>query len=748
MRKSFGIGGSVTPSRATMAISIAAATLSVADPLFAQAKTGEAAGGIEEIVVTAQKRSERLQDVPIAITAITSSQITAQHAGSSYDLTAVVPALNFGKVVAFATPYIRGIGTSSVTAGDEPSVATYVDGVYMGSTLTAALPFNNIDQIEVLKGPQGTLYGRNAMGGLISIKTKAPSDVLTGSGSVTVSNYSTIETDGYLSAPLGQGVAASIAVNFRNQDKGYFHNDFLGNDVGKDESFSVRSKWLFTLSEATSITLAADYAKSHQTVGAAASNYPGSIPAASLPPANGQFTDRPRHITTFFNPRFNVKTYGGSATLRSDIGFADLVSITSYRRTVLHETLSGNGTSADGAAAVTTPEIGTVALASLYYTVRQNTPYFATQELQILSKDNGKLKWILGAFGQLSKDEYAPLRVGFTFGQPILYQLSSTKTKALGLYGQATYELTPAFSLTGGLRYNLEHRSAAGSLFLSPTPVGAPAAVMSKGKTFRGISYHASAQYRFSPELMVYASTSKGFKSGVFNITNVDASPAVKPETLYAYEAGFKSNPAGIARINGSVYYYKYKSLQQQVSQSNGLVALENAGGADLQGAELEGELRPMRGLTLRSGISYEHSKYTKFANASVFANAPGGGFLALSEDVSGNPLVRAPKLTFNAGGTLDVPLPENFGKLSLNGNLYHTSRFPWEPGNRYRQDGYTTIDASLGWTDESSNFRANLWVRNLTDKVYYQGSLPSQRFIWVSNAPPRTFGLTLGFTY
>ncbi|HKT77623.1 MAG TPA: TonB-dependent receptor plug domain-containing protein, partial [Sphingobium sp.] len=199
-----------------------------------------------DIVVTAQKRSERLQDVPVAVAAVTPETLTKTGIESTAALMSVVPGLNVNDSPFGFRPFLRGVGTSSSAAGNENSVSTYVDNIYMTSMNGGLLNLSSIESIEVLKGPQGTLFGRNATGGVIHVKTRDPSHDLGGSFSLSFDNYETVIAKAYLTGGLSDNLAADIAVYYRDQGDGYGTNLATGSDVGKDKSFTVRSKLLFT----------------------------------------------------------------------------------------------------------------------------------------------------------------------------------------------------------------------------------------------------------------------------------------------------------------------------------------------------------------------------------------------------------------------------------------------------------------------------------------------------------------------
>jgi iron complex outermembrane receptor protein len=745
--------------RRALLASVAISALGLAAPCGAQ--TGSAsptpAGQVEEVVVTAQKRSEKLQDVPIAITAVTANAIRASGVTSSVDLNKLVPSFTYTQVQGFSSPFVRGVGTTNITAGDEPSVATYIDGVYQGSTLTSALPYNNVDRIEVLKGPQGTLYGRNAAGGLINIITRTPDQTTILKGSFSYSSYETSEGDAYVSGPIAPTVAADLSVHVRSQDRGYTLNEFNGHRVGVDDFTAFRSRWRFNISSRTTLDLTGDFTTSFDTTSVGATIFPGTVPLLGTTyftpgPNNtlvahpgGLFSTQPYHQFNPEDPYFRTTSYGGSAILRTDLGFANLTSITGYRHTQQEIRTDSTDTPVDGVLAVVSldPKVGVVAPASLSYDSVEHDPYFFTQELQLASKPQGPLTWIVGGFYQDSKETYAPLGVGFVVGQAFAVIQASQSTEAEAVFGQTTYRFDNGISITGGLRYGSERKTMNGSELIA----GNLAATTHKSKTFDSVTYRAAIEDRLSDQLMIYASANRGFKSGLFVANVIDNSKAVDPEQLDAYEVGFKSNPNRAIQLNGEFYYYDYSNLQQVLYNSQGLSTLQNVPKARLYGGELELQAIPAPRLTVRASIGLEHSEYVDFPNAAAYANSPDGGEEQVELNVKGRQMTRAPDFTGALSADYRVPLGE-LGDLDIAGNLYHTSSFPWSASNNFVQKAYTTLDLTGTWTAPDGRWHVSIWGRNLTSALYTTSVVENARSVELAYAPPATAGVTLGFKY
>lgn len=694
--------------------------------------------GIADIVVTAQRREERLQNVPIAITAISAEQLQLARVESAYDLTKVAPTLTVNKSAVYAVPFLRGVGTTNILVGDEPSVATYVDGFYKGPALAAILPFNNIERIEVLKGPQGTLYGRNATGGLINLITTAPRDTFFAKGSVGYGNFDTFEADAYVTGPISNAIRADLSARIREQGKGYVRNLFTGNRIGEDDVFATRAKVAVDMSEAVKLTVTADYAKAENDMGAAQSNLPGTVPIGAL--VGGLFSTRPYFTYQNIDPVSSVESFGATATLRAELGAVDVVSMTQFRNYTSQNTLDADGSSDDGRPGQVVPGIGTVGLATLSFVSPTKMPYFWTQEFQLLSAGDGPFSWIVGAFGLSSREKYDPLSLQFRVTGPAAAVVRSRgDTRALAGFAQGTYRFDDRLSLTLGGRYSWEEKKMVGS-----QTAGATVTRTDKEKTFNAFTYRASLDYRVDPAVLLYASASKGFKSGAFNTNTIDNTPAVDPETLYAYEIGFKGDPARWLRINGSAFFYDYNDIQFYAqAPGTGTATLQNAAGAHLWGVELDIEAVPTRGLTLRAALAAEGSEYTSFGAAQIYVPGPSAGQVQRFVDATGREVIRTPGFTGNLGATYIADFASG-GGITLAVNGYHNAGYNFDPAGVVRQRPYTVFDGSVTYRLPGERFSVMAWVKNLNDELFIESITSGTRNNRVGYAPPRTFGVTL----
>lgn len=744
-----------------------ASTAAIGLALVASQASGQEAGeatntetpavGIEDIVVTAQRRNENLQNVPIAITAVSSEQLENAKIESSYDLVTVVPALTINRSAIYAVPFLRGVGTTNIIVGDEPSVASYVDGFYQGPSAAANLPFNNIERVEVLKGPQGTLYGRNATGGLINLITTAPRDSFAARGSIGYGNFDTVEADAYVTGPLSSAVRADLAMRFRDQGKGYVRNRFNNNRIGEDDGFALRGKIAIDLSETATLVIGADYNNARNNQGTAQSIQPGTAPVGAI---NGaQFSTVPRETFMNFDPIGSVKSWGVNSTLRAELGEVTLVSMTQYRHYDSDNDLDADASSADNLPAQIYPGAGRQNPA-FYFHSPTDMPYFFTQELQLLSNGDGPFSWIVGGFGQISEERYKPLafRIAADPATPTFVSIfADARTRALSTFGQLSYELGGGVKLTAGGRMTWEKKAVDARQYVGPfnPATSIPAVVQDTSKSWSAFTYRLAADWQANDDLLLYASASKGFKSGTYNTGAISATATpVNPETLYAYEVGFKSDPSTTLRVNGSVFYYDYKNIQF-FAQLGNTSALLNAGAAELYGAELEAIWRPFVGFSINAAATYEHSEYTNFPSALVylpflagpngqpnFAAPMAGGQSTYFLDAAGKPVVRTPKFTGNLTATYEADFGNRTG-LTLSANGYHNSGYNFDPLGIVKQKSYSLLGASATYRFADDRYSVSVWGRNLTNETYLESVTSGNRNSRVGYNAPRTYGVT-----
>ncbi|MCW2338886.1 outer membrane receptor protein involved in Fe transport [Sphingobium sp. B2D3A] len=694
------------------------------------------AAGDSDIIVTAQRREERLQDVPIAVQTQTAKQLEIRGIEGVQALGEVVPSLSVSSAVGFAITYLRGVGSTAIGPGIETPVSIYVDGVYYASSTSALFDFNNISRIEVLKGPQGTLFGRNATGGLIQVVTGDPSRNLDVRLGVSVDNYLTTKGNAYVAGAISNGITADLAVSASTQDKGWGVNVPTGDKVNRNiHNISVRSKWLFELSDTTRARLIGDF-----TDMANSFNGQRVFPGTNLPTFLGvpNTPGDPWDLNGDAVPRVDNRNWGVSFKLDQDIGDLTLSSITAYRNSNTNLRWDIDFTP------VPHFEGNLVDLERQF-----------SQELQLSSGGSGPLTWTAGVYYFRARGIYDPSQV---FSRDVPNNLfgpfesvllfGNQLTESLAGYGQGTLSLTPETKLTVGARYTYEQREIDGRT--EAIAFGSPARVL-LGTTphdeisFKKPTFRVSLDHRFSPEVLAYASFNTGFKSGGFN-TQLSTDPAFLPETLNAYELGLKTDLLdNRLRMNFAAYYYDYKNIQVQ---KVGLAAtgIINGASARIYGAEVDFDARISPAFDLAGSLAYTNAQFKEFTNAPF--TGPNGGVASFPGDASGNRIPKAPRLQGNLSATYTLDMSDG-SKIAFNATGIYSSRYFFEANNIVSQAPFAKLNAAVAWTSADDHYSVRVFGTNLTDKAVgtYSSTL-SDGTINISYDPPRIFGIALDYRY
>ena len=683
---------------------------------------------VPDIVVTAQKRSEKLQNVPIAITAVNSAELAAGGVHTTTDLNNIVPSLNFTTAIgAYGLPVIRGVGTTSHGPGVENPVATYIDGVYMVAASSALMTLSDVAQVAVLKGPQGTLFGRNSTGGLIQITTKTPSFTPEGDVQVSFGNVGYSDQSLYLTGPLTPDLAVNLAVSHEEQDQGWGKNLFNNTYVDTYNSWAARGKIYWRPSDRTNVTLSLDYATPHRADPAdrnLALTYSSVFPFNTGPMAGG-----PWDINMNVQPLATSQDEGASLTVKHDFGPVQLVSISAYRDDKIRSVFDADET---------TNQI-------LSIDINQKDNEF-TQELQLLSTNNSRLSWVTGLFFMSSDAQYDPIvnHVVFLPGPQRTYA-EQTLSSYAG-FAQATYKIDPSTNLTAGIRYTDDQRTLYQLQTLTlPNGHVVPTGPFHFNKIFSSPTWRISLDHRFSPELMGYISYNHGFRSGTAFVPDQIPTTVLKPEIVDAYEVGLKSDLFDRRlRLDVAGFYYNYQN-RQVLAIVGGFETPYDARGSVIYGVDADATFRITEDLTLNAGVSALHARYTDFPNAlfTTISPNPFGVEHLFNASATGNALESTPDWTLNIGPS--YRLRTSVGEFLTNLNYYHSDGWYAGPDNRARQPAYDTLAADITWTPSfTKHLTVRVWGRNLTNAVYATQLTETSYGDNRVTAPGRSFGVTL----
>ena len=751
-----------------------------------------------EITVTAQRQVENSQTVPISLTHISSGAALDAGAVSTDMLAPLVPGVQMGHEIDSATTFIRGIGPNSNGTGEESSVAVYLDDVYIPTGNASIFTLNSISGIDILMGPQGTLFGRNATGGVIQIHTKDPQLASGADIDVEYGNFGTFAGNAYVTGQVVDDVASNLAVYITDQRNGWGHDVVTGQPAFTAQEWGIRNKWLWTPTAATRILLLGDFAYTRGEVGLGFNQLPQFVAAGGhgYCPGEGGDDGNPQTSPIAFKcpggPGATFVGWYNTSDNENDIsaiqhttlelkaeqklGFAKGVSITGWQNMTGFAKFNQDS-SAYG-------DIDT----NLLQRDRN-----LSQELQLLSPDEAayasQFNWIVGAFYMDDNAGYGPnaqlagVAEGFpTALVPPNYYVNLTdnvRTTSIAGYLQETALIAAHTHLSLGGRYTVDKRLFTGGVWFADAipkagglpvcdaaPVACPTTPATSGAAQRWpmATYRAALDHEFTNDVMGYVSWNRGVKSGQFDTFGTAFggpvnNPPVSPEVLKSVEAGIKSEWLDHhLQANLSAFHYNVQDLQMAIIVAGG-TRLINAASAQVNGGDLSVKVIPMNHLTLSGGLSILYGHYGRFANAPDYfpsdayyagsnitspSCAPDGTY---SCNASTLDLIRAPH--YGANAAADYLIPSSAGEFDFNANVSYSDSYYWFPDESMRQPVVILFNASIKWSTQSRRYDVRLWGANLTDAEYYSyGSETIAYGQQFSPAPPRTFGVTAGMHF
>ena len=726
------------------------ATLSPAVALTQNSSIRSDDNQLAEIVVTAQKRSENIQDAPLSVTAFAGSTLAAAGVTVVGDLGGLDSTLQFSAIGGIATVFMRGLGNPVATSGNEASVPIYIDDVYYSRLSPSFFDLANVEDVEILKGPQGTLFGRNASAGVISIYTRDPGSTPVIEGKLGYGNYATTTAQLYASVPIADKLAADISLSEYDQASGWGRDAYNGAQTDLNRSFTARSKIIWKATDHTTLKFMGYYVEQNSLQGELTTPYAGTVGGGvdnsgtiAVPPVRPQ----PRFYDIDLDqmPGVTNTTYGGSIRLDHELGFGVFSSISAARKT--NETLY---------------EDGDVTPYPLSIVVARPVDQQYSEELQLKSKPGAPLSWIGGFFYLNTLAGYHPIHIsGDTYiaeGIDTIALVGEQRLNSFAPYGQVTYPLLQDTNLTAGIRYNRDDLRGFGSTTIYPYPGGplsglgpsflaAPA--FDQTRDFEKLTYKVGLDHHFESNIMAYALVSTGYKSGTYNTVSI-GSGALEPETVTTYEFGLKTELFDHRlRLDGAVFRNNLKNPQVQSTQM-GLETVINAGSARSQGVEVESSALLARGLTARLSATYLQAEFLDFGDAPYFYQRPGGGNNQGSINARGNALPRAPRESIDAGLNYVVDI-SSVGKIAFDTNVAYSSKFYWDSDNVISEGTLAIVNASATftpWRAEALSIR--LWAKNLTNREYYSVEYEEQGTggFAASPAAPRTVGGEFRFKF
>jgi iron complex outermembrane receptor protein len=731
--------------------------------VHAQAAPEQPEVSLAEVVVTAQKRSENIQNVPISVSAVAATTLEDAHITNVSDLPLMVPALTISQNEDTLNIFMRGIGNPATTVGDEASVAVYIDGVYYPRLPQALLELNNIDHVEVLKGPQGTLFGRNATGGLIQIVTRDPSSTPTLHVDGGYGNYQTFTGNVYASDGFGENLAGDIALHDNHMGAGWGHNLYDGTNTNWADSKSARTKWVYKPTDGTKITLAYDYTQSATTqvlTGLQAPGYTHGAPCGATclpftPPNNTPYPYWGFYNSDDDSPSgSNDISQGGSLKLEQDVSIAKLVSISALRNQI--------------GALYNDPDYSPQPWFGAVLAYKEHS---FSQELQMISKESSPFDWTLGLYYMHMLSEYDPGRLtgaeyqeAFSLPQGQFEIYGAESLDSYAAYTQETFHVTSDTNLTAGLRYTEDRVSANGHNDITDQALGVDINTgnQSEHQNFDKITWRLALDHHFTDDLMSYISYNRGFKAGTFNIFPFSGSPnppspAVSPEVVDAFELGTKTDLLEHRlRASAALFYNKVGNLQVQTVRPIGdppveEVFLTNAAKARSYGLDLDLQALFTEQFAGHVSTTIQNPTYTSYPDAGKSIPVPGGvGTELTTYNASGQQLVYSPKYAVTLGVT--YRLPTSVGEFGSGLDYAFTSGFPFNPDGDVNNGNVGLLSARVSFipAGAGSHWKFLVWGKNLTDKQYLDGSEEQNNRTGevVTPAAPRTYGFTVSYDF
>ena len=635
------------------------------------------------IIVTARRFEETAQDVPMSIDVLSGEFLDNANITRPFDLQFNVPGLvinNFGAGARFA---LRGVGDEG---GSGLSVATHLNGVYMGSSNLAVARLFDLERVEVLKGPQGTLYGRNATGGSINFLTRRPEDTYGAAMEIGFGSFDTFRAEGNINIPFERGGLRIAGIV--SQGDGFVRNVVDDRRFGEDDFWGIRGTLDLDLTDDFDMSLMVQHIVDD-----------GGRGQVYLPRPDFLVDPRDIRLTRITVPDIfqRVESTNANLTLGYDLGFAEFKSITGFARNVERERRDCAGS----------PPL-TGCLREVFPAIFEQW----SQEVQLVSTGNDTFDWLIGAFyfdGQ-GTDRFRLSIPALNPNGPVQSRTGGSGEEAWAVFGQATAHLSERFSLTAGLRYSEEKRS-----ILQTNLLANPVVDRVNSATFDDVSWRIDAEFTPSDNILLYASVANGFKSG--GVT-VDLLPTGEfdefgPEDLLAYEVGLKSELLdGSLRFNGAAFYYDFADLQVLTTTftNNDIIGqIDNAAKVRIWGIEAQTDIDVTDRFTLSGGVVFmPEREFVEFQSAT-------------GVDLTGNLVSRAPKWTVTAAAGYVQPLGD-FADLSFRMELNYRSQFFFLKENDpvQAQDGFALVNGFVRLEPRDTPWYAFATVRNITNSDYF----------------------------
>jgi iron complex outermembrane receptor protein len=696
----------------------------------------------ETIVITATKTGENLRESPVSATVLSGQDLRNAQISTISDITVRTPSLVYNTVQSRAQIYIRGVGSSFALAGAESAVATYLDGVYIQRQGGSDLGLFDVASVQVLRGPQSVLYGRNATGGAIVVTPNNPTRDFGGYVEGEIGNLDHYQVEGVVNVPLAPELALRLAGRM-SRTGNWIENSGPGRDLGAYDTDYVRARLLWNPSSAFTATLTGEYA----SVGSNTQAYRlrngapclACVVAGATAP-QGFYTVSTNDRTTGFAAGKDyineIRVWAFTLNMAYHSDDFTVTSVTSNRNQ-RNQSRSDNDLTA----------------AELFFArVDESGPTFS-QDLYLRTTFHGPFNFLVGGFYERERDTQDTEFAGAFFAPLTPGQTDRASVDALSLYADAWYNFTPALRLTAGLRWSHDKKSIDHTNDAEGRIAAGGLAAYSDQRTFEYVTPHVVLSYDTGADYY-YASYSEGVRTGFFTTPSFVPLAPLESERLGNWEIGAKNSFLnGTVRTSLSLFYGKFSNLIVQYNDpASGGIRAQNAASAELYGAEAELNWRVTSHFTLSAGAAYVHNRFQSYSSAAVFVPGPAGFFVPGREDLSGSRTPRSPGLTGFLSAAYNADLGGGWG-LRTTGNFSYTSSFDFSAGaggplRLDRQGAYALLDAQITLSTPGDHYYVRVFGRNLTNQQYTFYAASDDFGAAYIPARPRTYGLAVGANF
>lgn len=747
--------------------------LAMSEAAFAQ-DAAAPQGGLDEIVVTARKREENLQSAPLSVSAIGGESLAKAGIDEFSEIAGRVPGFTFNPDnVSEPNIFLRGIGTDIESAASNPAIGFFLNDVYLSRAQGTAIELFDLERVEIVRGPQGTLYGKNVVGGAINFITRKPTDEFRAGAEAGMGNYGSFEVKANVAGGLAEGLSGSIAASARHHD-GYARNSFTGNDVEDLDAYGVMAQLRYQPDDRLDILLTGDLTRRR----GGGKWVDIQIPSEhNIPFVNPDRRRGPNNI----DGKQDADLGGVHLSVNYDTGSGTLTSVTAYREGKFASVNNDAGSFIDFTRMIYGPD-GRIDFGAIdhslfnddyYINDKDETAKSFSQDLRFRSDFDGPFNLLAGLYYQhesVDRTEIADYIFVEFYAQGKEIAETRLKSDTWAAFVEGTFDITDTLGVTAGIRYTKDKKRFSvyretigdflGAEFEDENGDFTRAFSASSKQSWDAWTPSVNLHWQPAEDVYLYGLVSKGYKSGGWNGENAtnpgEARLAYNPEYAWNYEVGAKTTWLdNRLRFNLTGFWTEYKDLQTQqfVIFDPNLPAdnvISNAGKARVKGIELETAVAPVDGVTLFANYTYMDAKITGDListelqyDPDCFCSVP------VPTNLKGNVLRRSPKNSFSIGGDVTVPVSSRINAF-VRADYNWTDDFFFDNENsaRTRQKSVGVLNGSIGIATDDDKWELRLWAKNLTNELYESGKSDVIGSVLVSYNPPRTYGATLRWKY